>query len=241
MNDIAGPITNVLFFSLFPLLAAISGAAIAAYRPPTSIVRSYIQHLAAGVVFSVVAVELLPEIIAKHEPAEVAIGFSMGVVLMLGIRHWSAKVEGGEGSKNTRGLLIGVGVDIVLDGLLIGISFSAGANAGRLLTLALTIELLSLGLAVATTMGKLGESPRRIIITTSSLFGLVMVGAVVGVVALQNASDELLEVVLSFGLAALLFLVTEELLVDAHEEPEKPLSTGIFFAGFLLFLILGML
>lgn len=241
MNEHAGPITNVLFFALIPLLAAISGAAIAAYRPPTSVVRSYIQHLAAGVVFSVVAVELLPEIIAKHEPAEVAIGFSMGVVLMLGIRHWSAKVEGGEGSKNTRGLLIGVGVDIVLDGLLIGISISAGANTGRLLTLALTIELLSLGLAVATTMGKLGKSPRRIIITTSLLFGLVMVGALIGVVALQNASDELLEVVLSFGLAALLFLVTEELLVDAHEEPETPLSTGIFFAGFLLFLILRML
>ncbi len=241
MNEHAGPITNVLFFALIPLLAAISGAAIAAYRPPTSVVRSYIQHLAAGVVFSVVAVELLPEIIAKHEPAEVAIGFSLGVVLMLGIRQWSAKVEGGEGSKNTRGLLIGVGVDIVLDGLLIGISFSAGANTGRLLTLALTIELLSLGLAVATTMGKLGKSPRRIIITTSLLFGLVMVGALIGVVALQNASDELLEVVLSFGLAALLFLVTEELLVDAHEEPETPLSTGIFFAGFLLFLILRML
>ncbi len=241
MNEHAGPITNVLFFALIPLLAAISGAAIAAYRPPTSVVRSYIQHLAAGVVFSVVAVELLPEIIAKHEPAEVAIGFSLGVVLMLGIRQWSAKVEGGEGSKNTRGLLIGVGVDIVLDGLLIGISISAGANTGRLLTLALTIELLSLGLAVATTMGKLGKSPRRIIITTSLLFGLVMVGALIGVVALQNASDELLEVVLSFGLAALLFLVTEELLVDAHEEPETPLSTGIFFAGFLLFLILRML
>ena len=43
-----------------------------------------------------------------------------------------------------------------------------------------------------------------------------------------------------FGAAALLFLVTEELLVEAHEEPETPLLTTTFFAGFLLILILGM-
>jgi ZIP family zinc transporter len=46
--------------------------------------------------------------------------------------------------------------------------------------------------------------------------------------------------VLSFGLAALMFLVTEELLVEAHEEPETPLSPAMFFVGFLLFLIVGM-
>ena len=47
-----------------------------------------------------------------------------------------------------------------------------------------------------------------------------------------------LDVVLS--LAALLFLVTEELLTEAHEETETPLLTLSFFVGFLLFLLLGM-
>jgi ZIP family zinc transporter len=49
-----------------------------------------------------------------------------------------------------------------------------------------------------------------------------------------------MELVLSFGLAALLFLVVEELLVEAHEVPETPLITSTFFAGFLLFLVLGI-
>jgi ZIP family zinc transporter len=70
---------------------------------------------------------------------------------------------------------------------------------------------------------------------------LVIIGAVVGIVVLQGASNEVLELVLSFGLAALLFLVTEELLVEAHEEPETPIATAIFFTGFLVFVILGML
>jgi ZIP family zinc transporter len=35
--------------------------------------------------------------------------------------------------------------------------------------------------------------------------------------------------------------VTEELLTEAHEVPETPLITSSFFAGFLVFLILGMI
>jgi len=57
---------------------------------------------------------------------------------------------------------------------------------------------------------------------------------------LHNLPETGLDLVLSFGLAALLFLVTEELLVEAHEAEEKPWLTAMFFGGFLLFLILGM-
>ena len=46
---------------------------------------------------------------------------------------------------------------------------------------------------------------------------------------------------LAFALAALLYLVTEELLAEAHETPDVPLVTALFFVGFLLFLMLGML
>jgi ZIP family zinc transporter len=47
--------------------------------------------------------------------------------------------------------------------------------------------------------------------------------------------------VLSFSLAALLFLITEELLTKAHEESESPWLTAMFFLGFLAFLLLGMI
>lgn len=46
---------------------------------------------------------------------------------------------------------------------------------------------------------------------------------------------------LSFGSAALLYLVTEELLVEAHEAGETTFAPSMFFAGFLLFLLLGLL
>lgn len=242
MNEI---LLNVLVFALLPVAAASAGAVIAAFRPPGSIVRSYIQHLAAGVVFSVVAVELLPEIVRERAPLAVAVGFALGVLAMLGIKQLTGNPEKGAADRSAEklpaGLLIAVGVDVLLDGLLIGISFAAGEKAGRLLTLALTVELLSLGLAVASALGKTGASRAKIITATTLLSLLIVVGAAAGTIFLRDASKTLLEIVLSFGLAALLYLVTEELLVEAHEEPETPLATATFFAGFLFFLILGII
>lgn len=46
---------------------------------------------------------------------------------------------------------------------------------------------------------------------------------------------------LTFGLMALLFLVTEELLVEAHEVEERSWVTALFFAGFLGLLLLDEL
>ena len=45
---------------------------------------------------------------------------------------------------------------------------------------------------------------------------------------------------MTFGVAALLYLVTEELLREAHEERETALGTAMFFVGFLAFLVIGM-
>ena len=85
---------NALLFALFPVAAAVVGAVIAVFRPPTPIIRSYIQHLAAGVVFAVVAVELLPDITSHNEAyVEVAIGFLLGVGSMLALKTVSHKLE----------------------------------------------------------------------------------------------------------------------------------------------------
>ena len=242
-----GVLLNILTFALLPTFAAIIGAVIAAIRPPGSKLRSILQHFAAGVVFSVVAVEMLPDIIKEHNAMATAIGFALGVATMLGLKKLTGvaeKTPAGAAEtvpeKVSTALLFAIGVDILVDGFLIGIGFAAGAKEGKLLTLALTIELLSLGLALASSLTKAAITKAKIIGIVAGLASLILVGAAIGATVLQSVSKEILEVVSSFGLAALLYLVTEELLVEAHEEPETPLITSTFFAGFLLFLILGI-
>jgi ZIP family zinc transporter len=52
---------------------------------------------------------------------------------------------------------------------------------------------------------------------------------------LVGASHTIIGAALSFSAAALLYLVTEELLMEAHTVKEKPISTLVLFAGFLTF------
>lgn len=220
------------------------GGLAAIVRPPGAAARSIILHFAAGVVFSVVAVELLPDIIKRHAPIEIIIGFTAGIATMLALRVLTRRAEEGEKEQPATGLpsglLFGIAVDIAVDGLLLGIGFASGNSVGTMLTLALSVELLALGLATSTSLREQGLNEKKtsaVIIALSSLFAIA---SIIGITILRQLSGGNLEIVLSFGLAALLFLVTEELLVEAHEEKETPLHTACFFLGFLVLLILDM-
>ena len=119
-------VLQVLLISAIPVGAAFVGATVAALRPPGRVVRSSIQHFAAGVIFSVVAVELLPEVRRGHDPFEVGWTFAAGVVLMLVIDEVVKRFNHGGAHAGARGPSLGqlvpMGVDVLLDGILIGIS-----------------------------------------------------------------------------------------------------------------------
>lgn len=235
--------TKILLFSLIPVLTMIIGGVIATIRKPSGNIRSLILHFAAGVVFSVVAVEILPDILKIHKAFQTIIGFTLGFILMVTIRKLTEK-DGKEGPVNAKGLpvglLVAVGADIFIDGLLLGIAFHAGSSEGILLALALSLELLSLGMATATELINRHVQKGKTIGLVILLAFVFFISAILGATLLNSLSDDAIDVVLSFGLAALLFLVTEELLKEAHEENETIWHTSAFFGGFLLFMILGM-
>lgn len=240
---------QVLLFTLAPVAAMAAGGVIAAYRPPQARLSSSIQHFAAGVVFAALAVEVLPDVVHRDEPFAAAAGFAAGVLVMLGLRTFARRLEGGAAKdgrsespvgKSSLGLILVVGIDILIDGLLIGVAFAAGSKEGVLITVALAIELLSLGLATAGAMSQSGATRRWIITTVLLLALLPLAGASGGVVLLAGLSAGWMEAMLAFAAAALLYLVTEELLVEAHEVPEEPWMTAMFFVGFLILLLIDM-
>lgn len=63
---------------------------------------------------------------------------------------------------------------------------------------------------------------------------LLVVGAVLGAGLSSVLRGSPLVCVLAFSAAALLYLVTEELFVEAHETPETPLTTAVFLLGFIV-------
>jgi len=67
-------------------------------------------------------------------------------------------------------------------------------------------------------------------------------GAIAGAALFSRVSGFANAAMLAFGAAALTYLVTEELLVEAHDDhvPEDALTVSIFFAGFVLIVGIAM-
>ena len=172
--------------------------------------------------FYAAAGELLPDAIAQHSVWPVALGGAIGIVAMAPV-----------------GIVAASGVDALIDGLVLGLGYNAGCRQGVLLSIALAVEFLFLGLSIA---GAFGTDRRR----------AVVIGAAVGVALavplgallaqpIAGAPPTWQSVAFAFGLIALLYLVTEELLTEAHERPETAWGPALFFVGFLALTILNQL
>lgn len=233
---------NILVYAFYPALAVIAGGLIALWRPLKPNIVSAIQHFAAGLLFCALATELLPDLAHRKMPWVTLLGFTLGVTVMLLVKHF-AENFGQKGlikSQQPTSLIVVLALDIALDGLLIGLGFAAGQKQGLLLTIALTLEVLFLGLSGGAALQSSGASRNRVLFITLGFALTLISGAWAGQTLLAGASDLLLDAVLAFGLAALLYLVTEELLVEAHEVPETSAQTAMFFVGFILLLTIEM-
>lgn len=218
-------------YTLLPAAMALIGSAVALRARPGPVLTSAIQHFAAGVVFAAAASEILPDVMHRGQPVATILGGSAGVALMLLVKQIEAFLKG------SFGLLVAIAVDLLIDGVVLGIGFVAGLKVGLLLTIALTLEVLFLGLTMSGDLKKSGRSSAMTLVITAALVLFLPLGALLGA-PIGQLSASLQAGFLSFGLIALLYLVTEELLIEAHEVPDRPWVTATFFVGFLLLLVI---
>lgn len=232
---------EMLSFIAIPFLALLLGSISALFRSPSHRFVSSIQHFAAGIVFASVAIELLPMIIQQGSRITVSLGFLIGVFAMLLIKLLTIELQ----KRNLTFVLpvlflTAVAVDLLIDGLLIGIAFLANQQSGVFIALALTFEIFFLGLSTVGTMNQKGIEPLVKVVTSFLLAALIPIGALLGQGIFSWLPHYWLIEVIAFGIAALLYLVVEELLVDAHEIEDTPWVTGMFFIGFLMIVLMSM-
>ena len=234
------PALEVFVYTLPAWLIATVGGVFAAARPPAPVMTAVVQHLAAGIVFAATALELLPK--ERGEAAEpVVLGFALGIGLMLALRWWAGTIEKREEAQRLpTGLLAVTAFDLLIDGLVLGMAFAAGEKTGVLLTVALKLEVLFMVLSTGAAMSRAGVDRWTVSAAAFGMGGLLSIAAVMGRLLLGSLPKYSFAVLLGIGIVALLYLVTEELLVEAHEVPETPVAIAAFFLGFLAFLIIEM-
>lgn len=256
MLDNLPPLLIAFIYALIPSVVAIIGTVGATLRQPGLTLRSALLHFAAGVILAVVALELLPQVTrVRADLAWIIAGFALGVLVMLAVRRLDQSAEEKSESATRKqtgesdaqkegwpiGLIAGNAVDQIVGGIVLGVGITAGQNLGALLSLSMTVEDLSFGLAIATVLGTVGATRGQMIGTTTA-FGVLFVAVSVGGAAVLDVfPHQIISLLLAFGAAALLFVVVEQLIVEAHEVPKAPPLAAALFAGFLLIMVLGML
>lgn len=223
-------IVSSLIAGGFLIFGALIGKTI---RTSKSIV-SFMQHFAAGVIFAAVSVELIPKVLSSGQKFDIALGFSVGVGIMLLVRSFGQKYE-----STPLGLITGIGVDLWIDGILITLSFLAAQRSGMIITAALCLEAVFLGIALFPAMKEKNMNPFYLFATFTLLAPTILFGSITGLFVVESLPKPFFEGTLAFGVAALLYLVTEELLVEAHKEIDSTLGSAAFFVGFLIVLILN--
>jgi zinc transporter ZupT len=133
--------------------------------------------------------------------------------------------------------VLSVVVDAFMDGSLIGLFCSLSSRAGLVLALATSVEMSFLGAVYANTVWRAARTPQLaratlILAPPATLVTAAAVGAAVGAAAAPVPA--LFVAFFSIGAVALLFLVTNELLIEAHEATKDD-AAGDSCAGVWLF------
>lgn len=233
---------------LIPYILAASGAGVvggvvAFFWAPGLRTRSALQHLTAGVVIAAVASDLIPEVERIGSPAGILGGFAAGGLCMIVLKWFVLRFEKFEKQRHKLpiGLAAAAAIDTLIDGAIISAGFATThQQLGPLLAIALGTELFFLALSVGSEFHKAKSKRWLGLATTTAISFLLLVGALVAFFLLRDVAETTLAIFLAFGAAALIYLIAEELLVEAIEAEESLFSTAMLFLGFLVVLALKL-
>lgn len=224
---------DVLLLALLPAAGNITGGLVAEVTPPSDRWRNRALHAAAGVVFAVVAVEIMPRAVDVVAGWLLALAFlGGGGLYLLAQRLIQARANG---SGRMWMIYLAIASDLFSDGLLIGAGASLGGGLG--LVLAVGQVLADVPEGAASTMTFRGNDvprSRRLLLSVATVVP-VLVGAALSFLLLRGRPErwQLTALVGTAGIFAV--AAFEDMIAEAHETEDTDASTAALLIGFALF------
>lgn len=232
---------EVLPYFLIPSVVLVFSSLLGQWLTPSVKTRSAMQHLAAGIIFATVATEVVPELLQDGHVATLSIGYVAGMILIFGVRFLDSSEMKRSNANGWIGLAIAASIDLLIDGFLIGVAFSVSKESGILLTIAIAFEVLFLGFTFTISFSNRGLQKRAVFFLLLGIALFVFVGALVGYWVLEVLEPSWKVAAMAFGCVALLYLIAEELLLEAHQTKDNAVAPYLLFIGFGLMLVASML
>ena len=133
------------------------------------------------------------------------------------------------------GLYVGILVDLVIDGMVIGVGSTLTPSTGLLLALGLAVSTMPLAFVTIATAKRQGmpKEQRRLL---SLLFIVCMIGgAIVGFTLFRNQSLAVRMILVALASGFLITTVTQSMIPEANREGEPSFAGLLFIGGLSLY------
>ena len=215
------------------LLAFLGAPAAERFDVPHCMVSAALQF-AAGIITGLVAFSLMPAAVRDGPYIGIVIGFFLGGAMFVTMEYLSSRMllsnPASADAPLSLGLYIGILVDLVIDGVVIGIGSTLTLSIGLLLALGLSISTIPLAFVTIATAKKQGMSKKSRSMLAYLFIVCIVGGAVIGYGLLRNQSLEIRLVLIALASGFLITLVTQSMIPEANREGE-PNFAGILYMG----------
>lgn len=229
----------VLALAALPAAGNVAGGLLAEAFDVSRRALSLALHLAAGIVIGVVGLELLPRALEASPPWVPLLAFVAGGALFLGLEHAigyvKGRTSGGDDDTGPLAIFSGVAIDLFSDGVLIGTGTVVNPALGLLLAVGQVPADVPEGFAAAATLRASGVARRHRLLLAASFALPVLAGATLGYFALRSAPDLVTLSVLALTGGALVTVVVEEMVPEAHAGETSRWGAVALTAGVAVF------
>ena len=233
----------VLALAALPAGANVLGGLASELLPESERTLSLALHLAAGVVLGVVGLELMPEALAVDPVWVPTLAFVLGGLAFMGIERGidAAQRRLGDGDDRTGPLAVftGVSLDLFSDGVMIGTGTVLSPALGLVLAAGQVPADLPEGFAAVSSLRSAGIRRSRRLLMAAGFTIPILVGATLGYVGLRAAPELVTVSVLAVTGGALISVVVEEMVTQAHEGDTSRWGPVFLTAGFALFALVS--
>lgn len=230
------------------LATGIGGLFLVVIRRPSGLMMDTMLGFTAGIMLAATFFSLLVPALERGSLVEVIGGFLLGCGALALLDHVVPHAhlrftEAGQASATSAAqratlLLSALTIHNIPEGMAVGVAFAAGGpELGIPIALAIGIQNVPEGFAAAAPLVPLGVSRGRAV-GIAALTGLVEPPAALAAYAAFDVASGLLAGALAFAAGAMLYVVVDELIPEAHGRGYQTAVTAALVSGFVLMMAL---
>jgi ZIP family zinc transporter len=201
-------------------------------------------QLAAGVLTAIVAFTLMPPAVQSGPPLFVLLAFVAGGAIVAVMELLAARRQASKPATDARphslGLVLGVLVDMAIDGVAIGIGSTLTLGTGLLLGVGLAVSTAPLAFVTIANAKHQGMQPERRRRLSLLFVVVVLAGATLGYWGLRDQSQAVKLVLIALVAGFLITIIAQSIIPEANREAETGDAALSYVAGLALFALLAL-